>query len=80
MLLDEPSLGLAPKICTQVFDLISDLKGRGTTILLAEQNAREALRLADFAYVLNSGNLAAKGDAATLGGDRELMTQLTGVG
>ena len=80
LLLDEPSLGLAPKICTQVFDLIARLKNSGMTILLVEQNAREALRLADFAYVLNSGILAAKGDAELLGGDRELMLQLTGVG
>ncbi len=80
LLLDEPSLGLAPKICAQVFDLIADLKRSGMTILLVEQNAREALRLADFAYVLNSGKFDAQGDASELGGDRELMRQLTGVG
>ena len=79
LLLDEPSLGLAPKIARQVFDLIKDLKANGMTILLVEQNATEALKLADFSYILNSGNVIASGSSEEILNKGDLMSSLTGV-
>lgn len=66
LLLDEPSLGLAPVIVESIFSFILTLKKEGTTILLVEQNASMALRIADTAYVLETGNLAMSGPAAEL--------------
>jgi branched-chain amino acid transport system ATP-binding protein len=66
LLLDEPSLGLAPKIVTEVFAVLAELKERGTTMLLVEQNAAKALRLADRGYVLELGRIALEGRAAEL--------------
>ena len=79
LLLDEPSLGLAPRISQQIFQLIKELKQQGMTILLVEQNAREAMALADYVYFLNSGRIAIEGDRHTLGTDNELMAELTGI-
>lgn len=79
LLLDEPSLGLAPRIVGQVFNMIRDLKRDGMTILLVEQNATQALRLCDYAYLLNNGKIVAEGTAETLGQSSELMAELTGV-
>jgi branched-chain amino acid transport system ATP-binding protein len=79
LLLDEPSLGLAPLVCQQVFNLIRDLKDDGMTILLVEQNVRDALDLADYVYMLNSGNLITQGDGAALGSQNQLMSELTGM-
>lgn len=62
LLLDEPSLGLAPVIVAQVFELIEQLKERGITILLVEQNVERAMQLADRAYVLSTGRVAMSGD------------------
>jgi branched-chain amino acid transport system ATP-binding protein len=61
LMLDEPSLGLAPAMVDQIFELIASLKARGTTILLVEQNAGRALQLADRAYLLSTGKLAFAG-------------------
>ena len=80
LLLDEPSLGLAPKIVTQIFAMIRRLKDRGMTILLVEQNATQALRLSDRAYLMNNGRIAAEGTADTLGSNAALMAELTGLG
>jgi branched-chain amino acid transport system ATP-binding protein len=66
LLLDEPSLGLAPKMVGQVFDVLAGLKANGTTMLLVEQNALRALRLADRAYVLELGRIALTGTGAAL--------------
>ncbi|HEY3316453.1 MAG TPA: ABC transporter ATP-binding protein [Bacillota bacterium] len=66
MLLDEPSLGLAPKIVKQVFELIREINQRGVTIILVEQNARKALAVADHAYVLENGHIALQGTGAEL--------------
>ena len=85
MLLDEPSLGLAPKIAKQIFDLIREINRRGTTLVLVEQNARTALAVAHYAYVLESGKVSLEGpcsevsknpqvEAAYLGG-REAARQ-----
>lgn len=57
LLLDEPSLGLAPLIVQEIFRVLETLKAQGSTVLLIEQNARAALRLADYAYVLETGEL-----------------------
>ncbi len=69
LMLDEPSLGLAPLIVQEVFRIIADLKAQGATILLVEQNARKALAVADYAYVLESGRVVQEGPAAQLQGD-----------
>lgn len=66
LLLDEPSLGLAPLMVQRIFGVISRLKAAGTTILLVEQNARQALEIADRAYVLEAGRVVLAGPAADL--------------
>ncbi|MEO6958894.1 MAG: ABC transporter ATP-binding protein [Burkholderiaceae bacterium] len=85
LMLDEPSLGLAPIIVRQLFAVIREIRTRGTTILLVEQNARMALSVADRGYVLETGNLTVEGSpsellgneavqAAYLGGSRKTAT------
>jgi branched-chain amino acid transport system ATP-binding protein len=66
MLLDEPSMGLAPLLMRNVFDALKDINEEGTTILLVEQNARMALKFARRGYVLESGNLVLEGDSESL--------------
>ncbi len=66
LMLDEPSMGLAPILVDQIFDIIKELHASGTTILLVEQNAEKALTLADRAYVLESGRIAVSGTGAEL--------------
>ncbi|BDE07184.1 ABC transporter ATP-binding protein [Vulcanimicrobium alpinum] len=66
LLLDEPSLGLAPKLVQTIFDVIRDINARGTTILLIEQNARQALAVATRGYVLEVGKIAHSGGSAEL--------------
>ena len=66
LMLDEPSLGLMPTLVTQVFDTIKRINAEGTTILLVEQNVREALELAHRAYVLQTGNIALEGTGEEL--------------
>jgi branched-chain amino acid transport system ATP-binding protein len=66
LLLDEPSLGLAPLVVSLLFDRISEIKGAGVTILMAEQNARQALRIADYVYLLTNGEVIAHGGAAEM--------------
>ena len=61
LLLDEPSLGLAPQITEQIFDILADINGEGTTLLLVEQNAAMALDVADRAYVLENGEITLTG-------------------
>ena len=78
LLLDEPSLGLAPKIVSQIFEIIQTLKDEKRTILLVEQNATQALRLSDYAYFLNNGQIVAEGHPDALGGREALMAELTG--
>jgi branched-chain amino acid transport system ATP-binding protein len=66
LLLDEPSLGLAPLVVSLLFDRISEIKSAGVTILMAEQNARQALRIADYVYLLTNGEVIAHGGAAEM--------------
>ena len=66
MMLDEPSMGLAPILVDQIFDIIKELHKAGTTILLVEQNARKALQIADRAYVLETGNITLSGTGPEL--------------
>jgi len=80
LLLDEPSLGLAPRIVAQVFQMISTLRAEGMTILLVEQNARQALQISDYGYLLNNGRIQAEGTADELGGSKDMMAKLTGLG
>jgi branched-chain amino acid transport system ATP-binding protein len=66
LLLDEPSLGLAPRIVEEIFDIIASIRSEGTAILLVEQNAALALDVARYGYVLDLGNISLKGDAESL--------------
>jgi branched-chain amino acid transport system ATP-binding protein len=80
LMLDEPSLGLAPRLVEQIFELMLRLRERGLTMLLVEQNAHEALELADRAYILSTGRLQYEGAAADLRGSEELMEHYLGTG
>ena len=66
LLLDEPSMGLAPILVKEIFSIISDIQKTGTTILLVEQNAKKALSIADRGYVLETGNIVLEGNAKDL--------------
>jgi len=66
LLLDEPSMGLAPKLIAQIFSIITEINRQGTTVLLVEQNAAQALRRADRAYVLETGNVVKMGKGIEL--------------
>ena len=78
LMLDEPSLGLAPLLVQTIFAVIRTLHERGTTILLVEQNARQALRVADRAYVLENGAIARHGPAADLLDDPAVVAAYLG--
>jgi branched-chain amino acid transport system ATP-binding protein len=78
LLLDEPSMGLAPVLVDLIFDTIGRIREQGTTVLLVEQNALAALRVADRAYVLESGSLKLSGPAADLAQDPEIVKAYLG--
>jgi len=80
MLLDEPSMGLAPKIVVQVFKMIRELKNMGTTILLIEQNARAALSIADRGYVIEMGRFIFQGEKNDLLNNNEIKRAYLGKG
>jgi branched-chain amino acid transport system ATP-binding protein len=80
LMLDEPSLGLAPRIVREIFHIIVELKRRGVAILLVEQNARAALQIADHAYVLETGEVVLEGPARVLAGDRRVIDSYLGLG
>ena len=69
LLLDEPSMGLAPKLIKQIFDIITEINGQGTTVLLVEQNAAQALKRAHRAYVLETGEIVREGTGVDLASD-----------
>jgi branched-chain amino acid transport system ATP-binding protein len=78
LLLDEPSMGLAPVLVDLIFDTIETIREQGTTVLVVEQNALAALRVADYAYVLESGVLKLEGDAKKLAEDDEIVRAYLG--
>jgi branched-chain amino acid transport system ATP-binding protein len=80
LLLDEPSLGLAPLIVREIFRIITQLRERGVSILLVEQNARAALQVADHAYVLEMGEITMQGPARELAEDPRVIEAYLGFG
>ncbi len=78
LLLDEPSMGLAPLIVRQVMDIIREVNKQGTTVLLVEQNAKAALKIADRAYVLESGRVTLEGPASELAEDSRVIEAYLG--
>jgi branched-chain amino acid transport system ATP-binding protein len=78
LLLDEPSLGLAPMICIKIFDVVRELNRQGTTVLLVEQNARMALKLAHRGYVLETGTILKSGPADQLLNDPKIKDAYLG--
>ncbi|NMB00573.1 MAG: ABC transporter ATP-binding protein [Firmicutes bacterium] len=78
LMMDEPSLGLAPLLVKDIFQIINLLRERGNTILLVEQNARKALEVADYAYVLETGQLVLEGPGKTLLEDQKVQEAYLG--
>ena len=78
LMLDEPSLGLAPLIVKEVFRIVAQLREAGVSILLIEQNARAALEVADYGYVLETGEIALEGQAADLAKDPRVIETYLG--
>ncbi|ULO01155.1 high-affinity branched-chain amino acid ABC transporter, ATP-binding protein [Campylobacter sp. RM5004] len=79
LMLDEPSLGLAPKIVGEVFEIIKVLKNEGITILLVEQNAKQALKISDRAYVLEHGKIVLEGKGEELAENNEIRKKYLGI-
>lgn len=79
LLLDEPSMGLAPIIVQQIFDVIRGLKALGVTVLLIEQNAYGALQIADRGYVMETGNITMQGAASALIADPRIRAAYLGI-
>jgi branched-chain amino acid transport system ATP-binding protein len=80
LLLDEPSLGLAPLLVKTVFEIVGELRDSGLTILLVEQNARQALAVSSYGYVIESGNIVLEGPAAELRSDPAVIRTYLGQG
>jgi branched-chain amino acid transport system ATP-binding protein len=78
LMLDEPSLGLAPLMVREIFRIIADLRHSGVSILLVEQNARAALEIADYGYVLENGVISLQGTAAELAGNPRVVDTYLG--
>ncbi len=78
LLLDEPSLGLAPIIVSRIFKIIREINGQGATVLLVEQNAKAALRLARRAYVMETGRVVMEGEASALEKDDRIKKAYLG--
>lgn len=79
LILDEPSAGLAPKILRQVFEIVTDVSANeGTSVLVSEQNAREALRVASYVYVIETGSIVGQGTSEELRQDTRLMESYLG--
>ena len=78
LMLDEPSMGLAPILVQEIFNIIKALHDAGTTVLLVEQNARMALSIADRAYVLETGKVSMSGNAADLANDERVKQAYLG--
>lgn len=78
LMLDEPSMGLAPRVVADIFRLIAEIAAEGVTILLVEQNARQALQLADYAYVMENGRITLHGPAVDLINDAAVAAAYLG--
>ena len=78
LMMDEPSMGLSPLLVSQVFDIIKDMNDKGITILLVEQNAEKALKIADRAYVLETGSITASGTGQELASSPEIRKAYLG--
>jgi len=78
LLLDEPSMGLAPKLIQQIFSIIAEINQQGTTVLLVEQNAAQALKRADTAHILETGEIVRSGTGAELAGDDSVKAAYLG--
>jgi len=78
LLLDEPSLGLAPMVVEEIFRVIKDLRSRGISILLVEQNVMGALNISDRGYIMEIGRMAAHGKATEMRGDDEVRRRYLG--
>ena len=78
LMLDEPSLGLAPIIVREIFAIVSDLKAAGVSILLVEQNARAALQVSDYGYVLETGECVVQGPSRDLAADPRVAATYLG--
>jgi branched-chain amino acid transport system ATP-binding protein len=78
LLMDEPSMGLSPIMVDKIFEVVNDIHGRGTTVLLVEQNASRALQLATRGYVMDSGEVTMSGDAKTLLNDPKVRAAYLG--
>ncbi|HVT76790.1 MAG TPA: ABC transporter ATP-binding protein [Acidimicrobiales bacterium] len=79
LLLDEPSMGLAPRLVAQIFSIVTEINAQGTTILLVEQNAAQALKRAHRAYILATGEVVREGDAAALAEDPAVRAAYLGI-
>ena len=79
LMLDEPSLGLAPLVVADIFRIIGELKQSGVSILLVEQNAKAALKIADRAYVMELGSFVLDGDASTIAADPRVIASYLGL-
>jgi branched-chain amino acid transport system ATP-binding protein len=80
VMMDEPSMGLAPLVVREIFRTVARLREEGRTVLLVEQNARAALRIADRGYVIETGRIVLEGEAASLLRDREVQRAYLGKG
>lgn len=78
LLLDEPSMGLAPILVKEIFNIIRDINAQGTTILLVEQNARMALSIAHRAYVMETGNIVLSGSGEELAKSEQIQKAYLG--
>jgi branched-chain amino acid transport system ATP-binding protein len=79
LILDEPSLGLAPIVAARLFETIAEVRAQGTTVFLVEQDARATLALADYAYVMENGRLIAEGTGAALLGQGRIREAYLGL-
>ena len=78
LLLDEPSLGLAPLIVRDILNIVEEISAEGTTVIIVEQNAKQTLKIADYAYVFEVGHVTAQGSGEDLLNDASLVEAYLG--
>lgn len=79
LMMDEPSLGLAPIVVQQIFKVVRELKDRGLTVMLVEQNIRHSLQISDYAYVLETGSIVLQGTGADVLADEHTTAAYIGM-